>query len=809
MPVRTLARTTVTLMTAMMVMMTSACRQQGIAVDRGVVTAALPADYRLAPLPRVDEDLARTLVCSDSLGRTSARFAARRCLQCFPPRAQDGGLEAIAHARTLWSRTGKTPWAATDSTAVCIDLSWSRAGLFARRDSVVARMFASPSVTIDRLRFRAASAIPLTRAAAYDSLDAMLHAHLTSGDTTWARTTLELFARETWSHAQAMLARPPWRFDDVENDAFKPPVTKPWRILPPLPPANSAFSVSEAEWSARLFDRLATLSAPASRHGWHRLALAPWVAMSRWASLDSAAVALLGRAPGDSAVLPARALAAYHRLAHIVVQQQRVSALFDSVLRVLPAADSARFDAFDGVFTRADDAWRAEFLPEDRHRLDARGWFVLDPLWSTDVNEVRLARRARMATADYLYADIALPGTSGSATAAGRLLMRRGVPSARWSSPSRPTVAPFVRLIGGWDGLRQTVDIEQTDELWRTMHGGRFTWARVAEDHITVDPVTAHGVPCMQDGKDDGATPAPTTFVDCAERTRAHWAEVPFMSSLRSIDVIAARFRAGRDSTDIYLGASVPMGGFLVDPFGNGARGTPLHLSAFLGTPQGGVHWRRAEDRPRPTRDTRWRVQWSPRVANGEWLHRVELLDVDRVRGARGAMTFTTTMASVQSMRGFGMSDLLVAADAREGRTAARRWNDYTIDPNGGVVAPNTPFVLVWELYGLRPSNDGRLRWRVEIRREQGAQVTRTDTRDVLLGAPRANPIVRADEPEAPELLYTREAPPSDVVVDRLRMPLPAAATPGRHVLRVRVTDLVTGEVVERGVSVRLEAAGR
>lgn len=784
-----------------------ACRSQRVPVDRGVIDAALPTQFALTPLPHVNDELARSLVCADSLGRTAARFPTRRCLPCFPPRVQDGALEAIVHARTLWTRTGTAPWAADDSTARCIDLAWSRAALLARRDSAAARVLATPAVVVDRARFHAASAVPLTRQLAFDSLDLALAEHLAAGDSAWTREALELLARATWSHAQALLARPGWRLDVVEHQVQELPATMRWRVLPPLPPQNDTFGVAEAEWSARLFDRLATISTPASRHAWHRLALAPWVAMARWPSLDSAARALIGRAPGDSAVLPARALAAYQRMVRIVAQQPATDALFDSVLRALPNADAARYNAFDGVFTRADDAWRESFSPADRAQLDTRGWFVLDPLWTTTVNEVRLARRARMATADYLYADIAPPGTSGSATAAGRLLMRRGVPSARWSSPARTTAAPFLRLLGGWDGLRQVLEVEQTDETWRVFHGGRFTWARVATDPITADPVTARSVPCLQDGRDEGASPPPATFVECAERTRAHWAEVPFMSTLTAIDVVAARFRAGRDSTDIYLGASVPMTAFLPDRFGNPQRSAPLQLSAFLGTPSGERHWRQSEDRPRPTRDTRWRVQWSPRVTNGEWLHRVELLDADLMRGGRGAMAFTTTTASVQSMRGFGMSDLLVAADAKEARKPVRRWNDYAYEPNGGVVAGNTPFVVVWELYGLRPSSDGRLRWRVELRREQGAQVTRTDTRDVLLGAPRANPLVRANEPEAPELQYTREAPPADVIVDRLRIPLPAAATPGRHVLRVRVTDLVSGEVVERGVSVRLEAS--
>ena len=76
----------------------------------------------------------------------------------------------------------------------------------------------------------------------------------------------------------------------------------------------------------------------------------------------------------------------------------------------MPRADSLRYDTFDELLTARDDEWRYGFLPSDRERMDKRGWKVLDPLWSTPVNEVRLARRARVAEADYRYADVAGPG---------------------------------------------------------------------------------------------------------------------------------------------------------------------------------------------------------------------------------------------------------------------------------------------------------------------------------------------------------------------------------------------------------------
>ncbi|MCA0376921.1 MAG: hypothetical protein LCH84_14805 [Gemmatimonadetes bacterium] len=781
-----------------------ACRGARVPVEAGLLAAALPGDAPRVALPSVDGELARTLVCADSLGRQAARFPTRRCLPCLPQRAQDGAPEAVEHARTLWARAGGAPWAADDSTARCVSVAWARAAQIAAFDPSAARWMDTPDVLVDRTRFQLSSTDPSTRTAALDTLDAALARHLATGDSAWVRDALEHLARAMWTKAQALLARPAWRLSDEESAARGATPMPTLRVLPPYPARSDTVGATDAEWSARLFDRLAQLAPTTERATWHRLALAPWVAMRRWNALNSAAQALLQRAPGDSVVLPARALAAYHRIVRPVLQAERVNALFDEALRAMAPEDSARHDSFDGVFARSDDEWRAGFLPLDRARLETRGWFVLDPLWSTPVNEVRLARRARVVTADFLYADIAPPGTSGSTTAAGRLLVRRGPPTPRWTTAVRSSAAPFQRLRGGWDGLEQTLEIEQTDELWRVIHGGQFTWPRVA-DHM-LSPLAP---PCAatQGAPADTLFDAPyASFVDCAERDRARWKEVPFLATMVPIDVIAARFRAGRDSTDIYLGASVPLASFRGEATGSRAA-ERLQLTAFLGRPDGDVHWSRSDTRVRPSSATaRWTTQWSPRVPNAEWLHRVELLDPARTRGARGAMTFTSAGAVQQSMRGFGMSDLLVAAASRTRVTLPRRWSDYELTPNGGVVAPRTPFVVLWELYDLQPDAQGRVRWQVEVRREQGAEVARVNVRDVLRGAPRANALLEANEPEAAELRYTREAPRSAAVVEQLRLPLPVAATPGRHVLRLRVTDLVSGAVVERAVGVRLEA---
>jgi hypothetical protein len=90
---------------------------------------------------------------------------------------------------------------------------------------------------------------------------------------------------------------------------------------------------------------------------------------------------------------------------------------------------------------------------------------------------------------------------------------------------------------------------------------------------------------------------------------------------------------------------------------------------------------------------------WHERIARGTFLYRVEALQPDAMRGARGASRIELT-----GERGFGMSDLLVAAAVvpRAGVTP-ERWSDFDITPSFGRVRRGRSFSLLWETYGLTP----------------------------------------------------------------------------------------------------------
>ena len=403
------------------VLLATACNNRKSLVKRVVpgIPSALYSEL-------TEADLSVILVCNGQFGMDTTAGDRGRCEPCLPMGATANGTMALRHARVLWTQAGRAPHDTAYRASGCITLAYEAA----LRD-----LTDDPTVAMEFALFRMASRNDSVRALGLRMMDSTLDARLQHDDKVAAERLLGTFARTVWERSQRMLERPPTlETHEWEREAHKLREAAPsLRRLPPIPRTSSRLGVSEAEWSARLFDMTATLTNdPARRSSWHRLALAPWVVLHRWTALDSAAKALLARAPNDSSVLPARALAAYKQITNPVYDQHAVMSAFDVALRYMPRADSLQYDSFDDVLRADDDEWRYGFLPADRLKLDQRGWAVLDPIWSTPVNEVRLAKRARIAEANYRYADIAATGQSGSEVHAGEMLMRRGARPTRY-----------------------------------------------------------------------------------------------------------------------------------------------------------------------------------------------------------------------------------------------------------------------------------------------------------------------------------------------------------------------------------------
>jgi len=737
-------------------------------------------------------ELSNIVVCHDTLGRPrdNARMKyaeVQRCTPCMPYGIEGSAERSIAHARRLWRESARAPYDTLDLGANCTRLAYR----FAR-----AERLGDDSLTVEIALMHLASAQDLMRATALATLDSLIGQRITTEHTAAAAHLVAQLATGIWDRAQRQLERP--RELDVhalERDAHRLDRGAPvLRYLPSIPRASSELGASEGVWAARLFESAARLTSHHDeRSRWLRLSLAPWVVMEDWSSLDSAATALLRFAPNDSAVLPARALSAYRRMKRPVLESPAVMALFDSALAHLPPGDSLRYDSFDGMLTAEDDHWRYGFLPDERIALDRRGWSVLDPLWSTPVNELRLARRARVAEADYRHADITQREEAGSETMPGQILVRRGSPSPRWSLFS--TLETRQIMVRSWPNIAAYAELNRSpdtddDEVWRAFYGPLFS-LKEASRYQPSERCTIR----------EEAFPS---LHSCVTALRSEWDDVTFYGKTDAVDVTVARFRAPNDSADMYIGARVPLRAFKSRDDLSAQSSDRIDIGLWLTNEWGVpiVHESVRRELPAPN-VLAWTHQWTARVGSLRMMHRVEAMEPTKPSGARGIARFTSDAQVVFPVRGFGMSDVLVAAQAKPARSGARRWRDLTIEPNGGTVAPRVRFAMVWEVYDLTPGADGRVRWRVRLKRERGAVVVRDDMKEVLAGTRKSGSRVVAAEDDAPDISYVRDAAPTAAILENIMFGLDDAM-PGQHVVNVTIDDLVSGKSVTRGVSVRV-----
>jgi len=787
------------LMACALIALATACRRQA------QVQRVLPGVSSGTFAELSESTLASMVICHDTLGRPDRparrEVVVTRCTPCVAYGLQASADKAVANARRLWVQRARAPYDTLDIGANCARLSYQYARVLKPTDDSLAVEIALVHLADER---------DSSRAVALHSIDSLLQQHISDGRHEPAINILSLLGLGIWERAQRQLERPSTialhrlerRVHRLADSA--PPFTQ----LPPIPRTSSALGASEAEWAARLFDRAARLSTSApERSRLMRLALAPWVVLENWTALDSAARALLLFAPNDSSLLPARALSAYRSIRRPVFDSPAAMALFDRAVAHVPRADSLRYDSFDGVLSAEDDAWRYGWLPDTRMALDRRGWSVVDPLWSTPVNELRLARRARVAEADYRYADIAGEGVAGSETRPGEMWLRRGPLAARWTVTKEMDNRRVIER--SWSGLTAIAELDEANqkwfgsETWRTFYGPFFTPLRASAYEAksaagTVANAPSRTEPCI------GFDRASPTLYSCAIFQRADWTDVPFFGTTDAIDVTIARFRARADSSDVYIGARIRLRAFKSRNDARADRSDRIGIGAWLTTEDGRPVFHDAVYRELPAANLlAWTQQWTHRTGQLRTMHRVEAMEPTRPSGARGVARFTSDAEVGFPLRGFGMSDVLIAATATPRKGSARRWSDLTVQPNGASVAPGARFAMVWEVYDLTADRNGRVRWRVRIKRERGTMVLHDDMKDVLAGSARAGTRVIADESTAPDVAYVRDAVGGEVVLENIVFGLDDLLS-GNHVVHVTIDDLVSGKSVTRGVSVRV-----
>ncbi len=473
----------------------------------------------------------------------------------------------------------------------------------------------------------------------------------------------------------------------------------------------------------------------------------------RWVELEHVARMRLDADSDDAWAWLASGLAA-HRLGN----DMAADTAFRRGLGELPPGERARYDRLARIFTPRDSAGTARLPEAERENLRRMYWLMADPLWSTDDNDHRLEFLSRVVYAELRFSvdefDI-----HGADTDRGEVYVRYGPPPAVISFPPDPARHEESRI--------------------------QVLWWYSADESFLFRELPTYGVATL-------APPDLRELRRLRDTVPVVWRNAGQDNYVDSIQVQLVRFRAPADSGDVYVAARIPVGQLI-----NGidlARGAlDLDFRAYSWRAEPIFH-----DSTRQVLDFRKTASgelrsWSTRVPVGAFLYRVEALQPDAMRGARGA-----SRIEVNPSRGFGISDLLVAAKItqRPGSTSGR-WFDYDIDPNLGVVKTGQPFALLWETYGLTP-RDGNDEYDVHIKLTRVRRGGIGAFAAKIVGGVAGLVGISHGGNDEVTLSFPRRIPATSIALDHVTLDL-GDASPGRYDVQVTVTDRATGnEVVER-----------
>jgi GWxTD domain-containing protein len=469
---------------------------------------------------------------------------------------------------------------------------------------------------------------------------------------------------------------------------------------------------------------------------------------AQWERLRTSAFARTQEAPEDPDGWLALGLAAHRR-----GDDDAATRAFGRGLALLDAAERARLTSLTRVLPphpaagQIDSATFANANPAQREKLDRGYWVLADPIALTAVNEHQLEFYARVVQAELLFT-VEEEGIRGADTERGDVLVRFGPPS-------------LVLRTGG-------VSVDQITE-WRYAYkrfyfrtpGGFGTGKLVSESY--------------------------TVARDFRQATPVVWRDAP-AARPEPVPLQVARFRAGGDSTAVYVSASVPVRRLVTD-VGRGSASVDLGFTLFDAN---------VETVLRDSSRLRVAVEddvpdvraWRGTVARGEYGVRVDALGVASRRGASGRGS-----VSAKADSGFGVSDLLLAASVTPiGAAPQARWTDFTTVPNAAEYRRGAPLALLWETYALAAGADSASHYRVTVSVERASRGAVLDFAGrVLAGAANAVGLgARTGGDGRLTIAFDRQAPARAAVADYLTLDL-SSAPAGRYVVRVSVSDAATG----------------
>lgn len=380
---------------------------------------------------------------------------------------------------------------------------------------------------------------------------------------------------------------------------------------------------------------------------------------------------------------PPRALMADGLAAYRLGLLAQADSQFTRALARFSPADRAELTNLGRIARKGDSVRIVGLNDEDRARTESAFWEAADPMLSTPENEAKLEFYARLAYADLRFTDSDTRQV-GWRTDRGLIITRYGEP---------PVVATFA----------PTSDADAKDAVGRVITV--WFYPRTEVEFVFTGP------PAMNVATFAG------NHRGFAEEQRE---EAPFLldnvtlaMAVDTVPVQIARFRgASPATTELLVSASVP-----TDQLYKNAEIDVGMLEASLRIgPQAALTVARIDTTAitLPSGRRLPRV-WLDTVSSGkDYRVRVEVRD-PALQSAMGRAQADLDMLPA-SPPGLSSSDLVFANRLTVPTGTIGRWSTIGLVPRGDLVlAQRDTFSVYWENYGLRPDDDGRLKYEVRL----------------------------------------------------------------------------------------------
>jgi GWxTD domain-containing protein len=680
----------------------------------------------------------------------------------------DGALRKNPNDAAAWYHRGMVAWALYErdrSKPPIEGLDWTRLGQMADtsfrlaatidKDNAQYRMMAG--------RFLLNSGVSITRLASYGMFQASLDAARKADDPhVHAETAIEV-GRLHWRRYDGFADRAPATAPDARRTCLleRHPTTvyRPEYIRPMIrdcllfsTAAGNTDFAGEADYiEAEALFREAFDAQPSFERAYRQLAML-LVERNRWRELQVTARTRIAAAPWDAWAWLTLGLALHRQKG----DAKWATAAFDSALAILPPEEVQRLNHLERVLKPADTTRMRAMDPATHAMAERWYWLSSDPLWAREGSEPRIEFLARLTYAELRWTAEEM-NVRGADTDRGDVHIRYGPPDAIViAHGSEHSPSELVTDWGYYNGL-----------VFRFVGMPTFATAQVPPD-------------------DQAA------IAEIQATAPARWDNIREFV-VDSMPAQAVRFRAAQDSVDLYLATLPPIaqirksadvaGGVRSDFWVLTAGLVAVaHDSARLDVPGMSVHRRR--------------------VAPGTYVYRAEAsADGGHYAARAGAMLVAgNDSATGFATRGFGMSDVLLAASASS-RGTPLRWSDLDIQPLVGTVVQKGQIALVWENYELA-NERGAARYTVSVTVERQRSLAGRIATQFIGRVGSAVGIDRTNDDRV-TMHYERNVPYAPALLDHVALGL--GETPvGNYGLTVRIDDHVTGRTSSRGMNLRV-----